>query len=134
MFKYDIRSSVLRNPDGSLVFEMNNVEVPIHWSQVATDILAQKYFRKTSVPLLNKKGQPALDKNGKPKTGGETSIKQVVHRLAGCWREWGENHGYFDTIHDAQIFYDEIAFMLLNQVAAPNSPQWFNTGLHMHII
>ncbi|MGA2296320.1 MAG: vitamin B12-dependent ribonucleotide reductase [FCB group bacterium] len=129
MFKYDIRSSVLRNPDGSLVFEMNNVEVPVHWSQVATDILAQKYFRKTGVPLINKKGQPAFDKSGKPKTGGETSIKQVVHRLAGCWREWGEKHGYFDTIHDAQIFYDEIAFMLLNQVAAPNSPQWFNTGL-----
>jgi len=108
---------------------MKDVEVPAQWSQVATDILAQKYFRKTGVPQLNKKGKPAVDKKGKPVLGGENSIKQVVHRMAGCWRDWGEQYGYFDTVKDAQIFYDEIAFMLINQISAPNSPQWFNTGL-----
>ncbi|MCS7176847.1 MAG: vitamin B12-dependent ribonucleotide reductase [Candidatus Kapabacteria bacterium] len=128
-FSYERRSSVLRNPDGTVVFEMHNVEVPIHWSQVATDILAQKYFRKTGVPQYDEHGNPLLDSEGKPILGPERSIKQVVHRLAGCWRWWGEQYGYFDTPEDAQAFYDEIAYMLLAQMAAPNSPQWFNTGL-----
>jgi ribonucleoside-diphosphate reductase alpha chain len=128
-FSYTTKSSTLRNTDGSVVFKMDEVEVPSHWSQVATDILAQKYFRKTGVPQLNKKGKLILDKDGEPKLGGETSIKQIVHRLAGCWRDWGEKFGYFDSTGDAQTYYDEIAYMLLNQMAAPNSPQWFNTGL-----
>lgn len=117
-FEYDLRSSVIRNPAGDAVFEMHNVEVPKGWSQVATDILAQKYFRKAGV----------YQKDGS--MGGETSIKQVVHRLADCWRSWGDRYGYFSSKKDAEIFYDEIAYSLLAQMAAPNSPQWFNTGLY----
>lgn len=118
MFEYDYRTSVIRNPSGEVVFEMNNVEVPSHWSQIATDILAQKYFRKAGVP------QP----DGS--TGRETSSKQVAHRLANCWRVWGERYGYFQTEADAQIFYDELVYSILNQMCVPNSPQWFNTGLY----
>lgn len=129
-FEYTYRSSILKNPDGSQVFEMQNIEVPANWSQMATDILAQKYFRKTGVPQLDKKGKALLAKDGSPILGSENSVKQVVHRMAGAWRHWGETHNYFDTEQDAQIFYDEIVYMLLNQMCAPNSPQWFNTGLN----
>jgi len=117
-FKYDYRTSVIRNPSGEVVFEMNNVEVPKQWSQIATDILAQKYFRKAGVP------QP----DGS--LGRETSAKQVAHRLANCWRVWGERYGYFDSEKDAQIFYEELVYSILNQMCVPNSPQWFNTGLY----
>ena len=129
MFEYTKRSSVLRNPDGSKVFEMSDVEVPKEWSQVAADILAQKYFRKTGVSQRDEKGDVVLDEKGQPVTGGEHSIKQVVHRLVGCWKEWGEKYKYFDAQEDAQAFYDEVAYMLIGQMGAPNSPQWFNTGL-----
>ncbi len=117
MFEYDYRTSVIRNPNGEKVFEMTNVEVPKHWSQIATDILAQKYFRKAGVP----------QKDGS--LGRETSIKEVAHRLANCWRNWGENYGYFASKNDAQVFYDELAYSIMMQSCAPNSPQWFNTGL-----
>jgi ribonucleoside-diphosphate reductase alpha chain len=117
MFEYDYRTSVIRNPNGEKVFEMTDVEVPKHWSQIATDILAQKYFRKAGVP----------QKDGT--TGRETSIKEVAHRLAQCWATWGENYGYFATANDAQVFYDELVYSILQQSCAPNSPQWFNTGL-----
>ncbi|MDQ1265793.1 MAG: ribonucleoside-diphosphate reductase alpha chain, partial [Bacteroidota bacterium] len=129
MFTYKRCGSLLRNTDGSVVFSMEDIEAPTHWSQMAIDILAQKYFRKTGVPQLDEYGKQIVDENGDPKLGAERSIKQVVHRLAGCWRDWGERCGYFDTPNDAQVFYDEIAYMLLRQIAAPNSPQWFNTGL-----
>ena len=118
LFEYDYRTSVIKNPTGEIVFEMNNVEVPKQWSQIATDILAQKYFRKAGVP------QP----DGS--LGRETSVKQVAHRMANCWRVWGERYGYFASEKDAQIFYDELAYSILNQSCVPNSPQWFNTGLH----
>lgn len=130
MFTYERRTSTIKNPDGSLVFHMEDVEVPTFWTQVATDILAQKYFRKAGVPLKNEHGELLLDENGKVITGSETSIKQVAHRIAGCWRYWGEKHGYFTTPEDAQIFYEEMVYMLIAQVAAPNSPQWFTTGLN----
>jgi ribonucleoside-diphosphate reductase alpha chain len=117
-FEYDYRVSVIRNPNGEIVFEMNNVEVPKKWSQIATDILAQKYFRKAGVPQQ--------DGN----LGRETSVKQVAHRLANCWKVWGEKYNYFATERDAQIFYDELVFSILNQMCVPNSPQWFNTGLY----
>lgn len=129
-FEYTHRASTLRNTDGSVVFQMTDIEVPKQWSQVATDILAQKYFRKAGVPQVDTDGKPMLDENGKQITGAERSVKQVVHRLAGCWRFWGEQYGYFDSADDAQAFYDESAYMLLRQMAAPNSPQWFNTGLN----
>ncbi|MCB0701368.1 MAG: vitamin B12-dependent ribonucleotide reductase [Ignavibacteriae bacterium] len=130
LFKYTHRSSTIKNPDGSTVFDMKNVEVPIGWSQMATDILAQKYFRKAGVPQFDEKGKKIKDENGEQVTGSENSVKQVVHRLAGTWRHWGEQYNYFDTTKDAEIFYEEAAYMLLNQAAAPNSPQWFNTGLN----
>jgi ribonucleoside-diphosphate reductase alpha chain len=117
-FEYDYRTSVIRNPSGEKVFEMENVEVPKQWSQIATDILAQKYFRKAGVP------QP----DGS--LGRETSVKQVANRMANCWRVWGERYGYFATKQDAQIFYEELVYSILNQMCVPNSPQWFNTGLH----
>ena len=118
MFEYDYRTSVIKNPTGEIVFQMDNVEVPKQWSQIATDILAQKYFRKAGVP--NEDGT----------TGRETTIKQVAHRMAHCWRVWGERYDYFATPNDALIFYDELVYSILNQACVPNSPQWFNTGLH----
>ncbi|MCS3799832.1 vitamin B12-dependent ribonucleotide reductase [Niastella sp. OAS944] len=117
LFEYDYRMSVIRNPSGEVVFEMNNVEVPKHWSQIATDILAQKYFRKAGVPQQD------------GSLGRETSVKQVAHRLANCWRVWGEKYGYFASAQDAEIFYEELVHCILNQSCTPNSPQWFNTGL-----
>jgi ribonucleoside-diphosphate reductase alpha chain len=124
------RSSRISNSDGSTVFEMKDAEIPASWSQLATDIVVSKYFRKAGVPQLDASGKPMLDSNGKPVTGPEKSVRQVVHRLAGCWAFWGEKFGYFSTKRDAEAFYDEIAYMLLTQMAAPNSPQWFNTGLN----
>jgi ribonucleoside-diphosphate reductase alpha chain len=118
LFEYDYRTSIIRNPSGEVVFEMTNVEVPKQWSQIATDIIAQKYFRKAGVP------QP----DGT--TGRETSSKQVAHRMANCWRVWGERYGYFATAKDAQVFYEELVYSILKQACVPNSPQWFNTGLH----
>ncbi len=111
------RSSKITNPDGSVVFEMKDAEVPETWSQLATDIMVSKYFRKAGVPQSD---------GG---TGPEKSARQVIHRLAGCWRHWGEKHQYFDSADDAQAFYDELVYMMVHQMAAPNSPQWFNTGL-----
>ena len=117
-FEYDYRTSVIKNPSGEKVFEMTNVEVPKQWSQIATDILAQKYFRKAGVPQAD------------GSLGRETSAKQVAHRLANCWRVWGEQYGYFASAKDAQVFYEELVYSILNQMCVPNSPQWFNTGLH----
>ncbi len=117
-FEYDYRTSVIRNPSGEVVFEMNNVEVPRQWSQIATDILAQKYFRKAGVPQAD------------GSLGRETSAKQVAHRMANCWRVWGERYNYFASEKDAQVFYEELVYSILNQACVPNSPQWFNTGLY----
>ncbi|MFA6486584.1 MAG: adenosylcobalamin-dependent ribonucleoside-diphosphate reductase [Candidatus Magasanikbacteria bacterium] len=130
LFQYELRSSVIREPSGKVIFEMLDVEVPKTWSQVATDILAQKYFRKAGVPQYDDHGTVKLDAGGQPCLGHEHSIKQVAHRLAGTWRYWGEKYGYFATEKDAQIFYDELAYMIVGQMSAPNSPQWFNTGLY----
>jgi ribonucleoside-diphosphate reductase alpha chain len=118
LFEYDYRTSVIRNPNGEVIFELKNVEVPAHWSQIATDILAQKYFRKAGVP----------QEDGT--LGRETSVKQVAHRMADCWRQWAEKYNYFYSKEDAQVFYDELVYTILNQSCAPNSPQWFNTGLY----
>jgi ribonucleoside-diphosphate reductase alpha chain len=109
------RTSKITKANGEVVFEMKDIIVPDSWSQVAVDILAQKYFRRRGVGS---------------ESGGETDARQVFHRLAGCWREWGTNHGYFDSTDDADAYYDEMCNMLARQVGAPNSPQWFNTGLN----
>ena len=132
-------SSEIRNPDGTVVFHLENVEVPKSWSQVASDVIAQKYFRKAGVPValkaVREKDVPEFlwrsvaEKADTVKTG-ETSAKQVFNRLAGAWAYWGWKGGYFTTEEDASAYYDEMRYMLANQMAAPNSPQWFNTGLH----
>jgi ribonucleoside-diphosphate reductase alpha chain len=127
---YEKRTSRISNPDGSVVFEMNDAEIPSQWSQLATDIMVSKYFRKAGVPQTDEHGHVIRDHAGNVVTGPEKSAKQVINRLAGCWRYWGEKYGYFDTTEDAQAFYDELAYMLLHQMCAPNSPQWFNTGLN----
>ncbi len=140
------RTSEIKNPDGTVVFRMEDVVVPKSWSQVATDIIAQKYFRKAGVPKLLKKarekGVPSWLQTSKADTekleqltekerhSSETDSRQVFHRLAGCWTYWGWQANYFSTEEDAKTFYDELMFMLANQMCAPNSPQWFNTGLN----
>ncbi|KAJ04798.1 vitamin B12-dependent ribonucleotide reductase [Sulfitobacter mediterraneus] len=130
--------SEIRNPDGSVVFKLDDVEVPSSWSQVASDVIAQKYFRKAGVPSklkkVKEKGVPeflwrSVAVDG-AEMGGETSSKQVFDRLAGAWAYWGWKGGYFTTEDDARAYYDEMRHMLASQRAAPNSPQWFNTGLH----
>jgi ribonucleoside-diphosphate reductase alpha chain len=138
--------SEIKNPDGSVVFRLENVEVPESWSQVASDVLAQKYFRKAGVPSRLKKVEEndvpsflwrsvaddkALEKLPEAeRSGSEIRATQVFDRLAGCWTYWGWKGGYFKAEADAQAFHDELRFMLANQMVAPNSPQWFNTGLH----
>lgn len=126
---FEKRVSEIKNIDGSKK-ESQEVLVPTNWSQVASDILAQKYCRKAGVPQFDEKGKIILDESGKPVLGAENDARQVFHRMAGCWRFWGEKYGYFTTPEDAQNFYDEISYMLANQICAPNSPQWFNTGIH----
>ena len=128
-FKYELRTSRITNPDGSVVFEMKDVEVPSTWSQVATDILAQKYCRKEGVPQRDEKGELIKDKNDNLVLGAEKSIKMVATRLVSTWRHWGEKYGYFASKDDADTFEDELKYMVVGQVCAPNSPQWFNTGL-----
>jgi len=124
------RDSRITNPDGSVVFEMLGAEVPASWSQVAADIMVSKYFRKAGVPQYDEAGNAIVDDDGNPVTGPERSARQVIKRLASTWRWWGEENGYFASGKDAETFEDEVAYMLLHQMAAPNSPQWFNTGLH----
>ena len=127
---WEKRSSKITNPDGSIVFEMNDVEIPSTWSQVATDIMVSKYFRKAGVPQVDTDGNELKDENGERILGPETSSRQVFDRLAETWRHWGEKTGYFASSDDAQAFEDELKYMLATQMAAPNSPQWFNTGLN----
>ncbi len=129
MFEYEKRTSIIRDPNGKIIAEIKDVEVPTAWTQVATDILAQKYLRKAGVPLYDADGHAKLDEHGEPVTGMETSIKQVAYRLAGCWRSWGEQYGYFYSKEDAQAYEDEMVYTIIKQLGAPNSPQWFNTGL-----
>ncbi len=143
---FRLTTSEIRNPDGSVVFRADDVEVPEFWSQVASDVLAQKYFRKAGIPARLKKFEeetvPSWLWRSVPdekaiaelpeneRSVGETSSKQVFDRLAGTWTYWGWKGQYFDSEADAQAFYDELRYMLAKQMAAPNSPQWFNTGLH----
>src|SRR5213082_697765 len=143
---FRLTTSEIRNPDGSVVFHAENVEVPEQWSQVASDVLAQKYFLKAGVPSRLKKVEEETvpswlwrsvaddaalkDLPDAERSTGEQSCKQVFDRLAGTWTYWGWKGGYFSSEADARAFYDETCYMLAAQMAAPNSPQWFNTGLH----
>ncbi|HEX9320945.1 MAG TPA: adenosylcobalamin-dependent ribonucleoside-diphosphate reductase [Xanthobacteraceae bacterium] len=144
--EFRLTTSEIRNPDGSVVFRAEAVEVPAFWSQVASDVLAQKYFRKAGVPgrlkrveeesvpsflwrsVADEAALAALPE--KERLGGETSAKQVFDRLAGTWTYWGWKGGYFASDRDASAFFDELRYMLAMQMVAPNSPQWFNTGLY----
>ncbi|MCJ1902629.1 MULTISPECIES: vitamin B12-dependent ribonucleotide reductase [Paracoccus] len=139
-------SSEIRNPDGTVVFRNDAVEVPQGWSQVASDVIAQKYFRKAGVPArlkrVKEKGVPEFLWRSVPdeaalaalpeeaRFGGESSARQVFDRMAGAWAYWGWKGGYFSNEEDARAYYDEMRYMLASQMGAPNSPQWFNTGLH----
>ena len=129
-FGWSRRNSKITNPDGSVVFEMSDAEIPAQWSQVASDIMVSKYFRKAGVPQVDDEGNQIFDEDSNPVTGPEQSAKQVFDRLAGTWRHWGEKGGYFASTEDAEAFEDELKYMLAAQIAAPNSPQWFNTGLN----
>ena len=135
---FEPRTSKIVNPNGSMIFEAKDIMIPADWSQVATDIIAQKYFRKAGVPSAMRgveepdipqwlwRSEPTDDAT----FGPETDARQVFHRLAGTWTYWGYKYGYFDTESDARAYYDEMCAMLARQIGAPNSPQWFNTGLH----
>ncbi|HCM27447.1 MAG TPA: adenosylcobalamin-dependent ribonucleoside-diphosphate reductase [Treponema sp.] len=139
---WEARKSEIRNPDGKLIFSQEAVIVPSSWSQIATDIIAQKYFRKAGVPKdkalswqdwapIGKGPGRAADPGRKlTDDGGEHDARQVFHRLAFTWLDWGRKNGYFDAAEDEKAFYDETCYMLARQMAAPNSPQWFNTGLY----
>ncbi|MCH2374499.1 MAG: adenosylcobalamin-dependent ribonucleoside-diphosphate reductase, partial [Planctomycetes bacterium] len=129
--EWEHRSSTIRGSDGAAIFEMTDVEIPRDWSTVAGDIMASKYMRKAGVPQYDDAGNPVLDANGTPVEGPERSARQVIDRLVDCWRYWGESYGYFSGPEDAAAFRDDLAYMLVHQMAAPNSPQWFNTGLHL---
>ncbi len=137
--EFTTTASEIRNPNGTIVFRLDNVEVPKAWSQVAADVIAQKYFRKAGVPSelkrVKEKGVPeflwrSVSANDDTPMGGEISAKQVFDRLAGAWTYWGWKGGYFTTESDARAYFDEMRYMLAKQMTAPNSPQWFNTGLH----
>src|ERR1700745_645663 len=138
-FAFVARTSRIANPDGSVVFEMKDVQAPEPWSQVAVDILAQKYFRKAGVPARTErvveKGVPEWLQCSIPGAGDacaeqERDARQVFRRRAGGWALRGGKGGYFSSEADARAFFDETCSMLAAQMAAPNSPQWFNTGLH----
>ena len=137
--KFIKTSSQIKNPDGSIVFQLDDLEVPENWSQVAADIIAQKYFRRAGVPAKLKKVEEndvpswlwkSIPESVDTKMGSETSSKQVFDRLAGTWTYWGWKGKYFDTETDARNYFDELRYILASQMCAPNSPQWFNTGLH----
>ena len=144
--EFRFASSEIKNPDGTVVFRAENIEVPAQFSQVATDIMAQKYFRKAGVPAQLKTVEESAvpswlwrsvpDESALAKLpeeerfDGESSAKQVFNRLAGTWTYWGWKGGYFSDEEDARTYYDEMCYMLAAQMAAPNSPQWFNTGMH----
>jgi ribonucleotide reductase alpha subunit len=135
---FEPRTSRIVNPDGSVIFEAKDVMVPTGWSQVAVDVLAQKYCRKAGVPAnlqrVPEDGVPEWlwrsEPAGDAEFGAERDSRQVFNRLAGCWTYWGFKNGYFDSEADAQVYFDEMCAMLARQIGAPNSPQWFNTGLH----
>jgi len=144
--EFRFATSEIRNPDGTVVFQAENIEIPAQFSQVATDIMAQKYFRKAGVPAklktVEESAVPSWLWRSVPdeaalarlpeeeRFSGETSAKQVFNRLAGTWTYWGWKGGYFSDEADARTYYDEMCYMLAAQMAAPNSPQWFNTGMH----
>ena len=127
---FSTRSSEIRNPDGSIVFQLEDVQAPDQWSQLAVDILAQKYFRKAGISQRDANGEPVKDEHGNPIVGGERDARQVFHRLAGCWTQWARPTDILIRTRTLKPFTMNCVLLLAKQMAAPNSPQWFNTGLH----
>ncbi|HTL53598.1 MAG TPA: vitamin B12-dependent ribonucleotide reductase [Planctomycetota bacterium] len=144
--EFELKTSRIVNPDGSVIFECKDFPAPKQWSQVACDILAQKYFRKDGIPAVLSKvpeddvpewlqrseaNAEAIAKLPKEsRVVQEKDARSLFRRLAGCWTYWGWKHDYFNEESDALAFFNDMCYMLANQMAAPNSPQWFNTGLH----
>lgn len=128
--EYASRDCRVTKQDGSIVFEMKAFQTPKSWSQNASDIMASKYARKAGVPQVDADGNVLKDKEGNVIKGAENSAAQVVGRMTGCWRKWGEEHDYFDSKESADAYEAEMNYMMIHQMAAPNSPQWFNTGLN----
>ncbi|MBU0577969.1 vitamin B12-dependent ribonucleotide reductase [Patescibacteria group bacterium] len=128
--EYIKRDCRITKQDGSIVFEMKDFKAPKSWSQNASDIMASKYARKAGVPQYDEDGKPIKDERGNPVLGVEKGADQVIGRMTGCWRMWAEKHGYFDSKQSADAYEAEMNYMLINQMSAPNSPQWFNTGLN----
>ena len=139
--KFKKSSTEILNPDGSLVFKLEDFDVPEGWSQVASDILSQKYFRKAGVPNKIKRSEEknvpswlsprvADEESDELSFSSEKNSQQVFDRLAGAWTYWGWKGNYFSSEEDARAFFDEVRYMLAMQMIAPNSPQWFNTGLN----
>lgn len=114
MIECETRSSIITEPNGKVVFELKDLEIPKDWSQLATDTAASKYFRKAGVPVI----------------GGEKSAKKMVYRVANTIRGFGEKHGYFASVEEADNFEQELLYLLITQRAAFNSPVWFNVGMY----
>ncbi|HSL93639.1 MAG TPA: ribonucleoside-diphosphate reductase, partial [Bacillota bacterium] len=115
LFEWSKRDVLLKDyKSGRVLTDMKDLEFPVHYSQNAVDIIASKYFRKAGV---------------NNETGQETSLRMLVNRMVDFWAEALVSEGIIETEDQRQIFYDEVAYGLLNQMFAPNSPQWFNTGL-----
>ncbi len=146
LFSWKKSDSKIINLDGTIVSESKGIETPSSWSQIAIDILAQKYCRKAGIPAITKpiaeEGIPEwlyrkipdeealAQRPPEERFGSETSARQIIHRMAGCWAYWGCKYDYFSDQSDVRSFYEELCYILASQTAAPNSPQWFNTGLY----
>ena len=126
---WEKRDISLKRGDGSVIFSEKSFEVPATWSRQAGEIAASRYARRAGVPQYDSAGRPVIGPAGDHLTGPETSVREIISRMVKCWRAWGEQYGYFENTQEAQTFQDELSFMLAHQKAAPNSPQWFNTGL-----
>ncbi len=136
----------IRNPDGSMADSIEGVKLPSGFSGIPGKVCAQKYLRKAGVPkhLRNvpEEGVPVWLQRSEPdherlqtmdaadRMGGETDGRQLFRRLAGTWTYWGWKYGYFASEADARAYFDEMCYLIASQRSAPNSPQWFNTGLH----
>ncbi|NLK01753.1 MAG: vitamin B12-dependent ribonucleotide reductase [Clostridiaceae bacterium] len=120
LFDWEKRDVVIKDyKSGRILTELYGLEFPTHYSHSASDIIASKYFRKAGVP------QPDGG------TGHETSLRQVIHRMVAFWIASLLDEGMIEEGEQSEILYDELAYTLLNQMWAPNSPQWFNTGLNL---
>jgi len=111
--EWELRVAAIKEEGGGTFFEQPNCEIPTTWTQLATNVVASKYF---------------YGENGTKER--ETSVRQLVHRVCRTIADWGLGDGYFATADDAERFYRELAWLCLHQYASFNSPVWFNVGLY----